>query len=320
MGGVSERYLVTGATGFVGANLARRLVAEGHEVHLLTRSTSILWRLADVTPLPRCHVADVTDKDALSAVVATVKPDVVFHLANAGVYGGTHSAATELFRVNLLGTINLLEACERVPYRCFVNTGSSSEYGIKTEPMCESDSCDPANAYGVSKCASTMYARFVALEQARPIVNLRLFSPFGPFDDPRRLIPYVISRALAGEELLLANPSSVRDFIYIDDVVDAFLACVVRANKLAGEVLNVGSGRQTTVQEVVATVLDITGARSRVDWHAQQPRPWESPFWQADIGKISRVLDWQPRHSVRAGLAKTVAWLQAHPQLHKEYR
>lgn len=310
-----ERYLITGATGFVGANLARRLVAEGQEVHVLTRSTSNLWRLADVKPSLRLHTADITDKDALTALVATVKPDVVFHLANVGVYGGVHSAAAGLFSVNLLGTIKLLEACKHIQYRCFVNTGSSSEYGIKTKPMREGDPCDSANAYGVAKCAATMYARCVALEQGRPIVTLRLFSPFGPFDDRRRLIPYVISRALTNEELRLGNPSSVRDFIYIDDVVDAFLASVGRADKLTGEVLNVGSGYQTSIEYIVTTVLDLTGSRSRVTWRAREPRPWESPVWQASIQKIGRMLDWRPRHSVRAGLAKTVAWLREHAHL-----
>jgi nucleoside-diphosphate-sugar epimerase len=305
---MAMRYLVTGASGFVGSNLVRRLVTAREEIHIIIRSHSNLARLADIATQMTVHTADIRDRGEVSGVVQKVRPDVVFHLANLGVYGGVHPILKDVIDVNLLGTANLVDACSGFDYRCFVNTGSSSEYGTKTSPMSEVDRCDPLNAYGVSKCASTMYARCAAVTGSRPIVNLRLFSPYGPFDDHRRLIPYVISRTVAGQELHLASSTSVRDFVYIEDVVDAYLACVNYPERVAGEIVNVGSGSQSSVKDVVNTVLELTGSTSVVRWNKEGIRPGESPTWQANIDKIHNLLNWSPRYSLRDGLKETISW------------
>jgi nucleoside-diphosphate-sugar epimerase len=137
---------------------------------------------------------------------------------------------------------------------------------------------------------------------------LRLFSPYGPWDDPVRLIPSVSRAFLDGRSPLLASPSGERDFVYIDDVVDA---CLLAASvpSAAGEIINVGSGRQATVGEVVATLSRLIPGSPAPSWGAISPRPGPSA-WVAGIVKARRILGWEPKVSLEEGLLRTVEWMR----------
>lgn len=306
---MSERVLVTGASGFVGSHVARRFLRDGAEVHAVVRPASRLWRLGDDAPAIRLHQADLTDAASLARVLRAARPDVICHLATASLYQGQDVPMSEAASVNLLGTAALLDAAEAVGYRAFINTGSSSEYGPKQAPMTETDRCEPANTYAIAKCAATQVARLAAARHGRPVVTLRLFSPFGPLDDERRLIPYLVSQALGHDPIHLTAPDAVRDFVFIDDVVEAYVACARRPEPLRGQALNVGSGQQATVREIAEAVVALAESRSRITTGAAAaPRPWESPVWQADITAIRETVGWAPRCSLRDGLARTIAW------------
>ena len=122
-----ETVLLTGATGFTGANLAIRLVNEGYDVHAITRKTSDKWRLSTVLNQIVDHVVDLRENDKLKETINKINPDIVFHLATAGVYGGKHLPDRDVIDVNFIGTFNLINACKEVDYRSFINTGSSAE-------------------------------------------------------------------------------------------------------------------------------------------------------------------------------------------------
>ncbi|MBI2624445.1 NAD(P)-dependent oxidoreductase [Candidatus Parcubacteria bacterium] len=309
----TDRVLITGATGFVGANLARALVQQGRQVAVITRQNSNPWRLAEVQGSLEQHVADLADAPALRQIVQKVQPTVIFHAAAASVYGDQVPATeSEMVRSNLIGTMNLIRACADINYRCFVNTGSSSEYGPKTEPMVETDLAAPRDIYGVTKCAATHFAAAVARQEHKPILTLRLFSPFGPYDDPRRLIPTAIVAALTSRDIKLARPEIGRDYVFIDDVVAAYLAAVERARENEGEIINIGSGRQTTLEETVATLFTLVKSPGRALWGAAPGSPQDNPLWQADIEKARERLGWQPRVAFREGLRQTVEWFREH--------
>ena len=227
------RILVTGATGFVGACLCRRLLGLGHELHLFVRQTANIWRIADIAHQMVLHDVDLRDAQAVQRSVAAIRPERIFHLATYGGFSFQKEVAA-IHAVNFLGTVNLLQACEKVGFEQFIHTGSSSEYGIKAEPMKETDLLEPLGDYAVSKAAATLFCRSEALLKGLPIVTLRVFSPYGPWDDPQRLIPYVIAALLKGNAPLLANPAAVRDYLFIDDVIDAYLA-VMAAPLRGGE-------------------------------------------------------------------------------------
>jgi len=305
-----RRALITGATGFVGSHLARRLARDGYEVHLVTRATSNTWRIADVLSRVIIHTVDLLERERLAVTIRTIRPDVVFHLANAGVYGGKHLPERELIASNFVGTHNLLNACETVEYTCFVNTGSSAEYGPKENPMLESDMCDPVTMYGLTKLASTLCGRFVGRVKNKPVITLRIFSPYGPYDDPLRLMSYAITHAIKNMDLELADPDAVRDYIYIGDVVEAYMNCIDRAARHPGEIINIGSGSQTAVSTVLEQIIALTDSTSAIRWNAVAPRSFDAPRWEADVRKAGALLDWRPRFSLEEGLRESIAWFR----------
>lgn len=304
------KVLVTGATGFVGACLARRLVADGHEVHVFTRRESNRWRIADILPQLADHPVDLRDSEGVAGAVGRVRPEVVFHLATYGGFASQRETRT-ILDANLTGTANLLRACERTGFSRFINTGSSSEYGLQATPMREDTLPEPVGDYAVSKVAATLFCRSEAVAKGLPVITLRLFSPYGPWDDPQRFIPYLLARLLRGEPPQLANPAAVRDYVFIDDVVDAYLLAV-KETLPPGEVYNVGSGRQHTIAEVAGIIRGLVAGDAEPVWGARDVHKPEPRIWVADISKIRKALGWESRVHLPEGLARTTAWFREH--------
>lgn len=306
----SSRVFITGATGFIGASLVHRLIADGHRaVHVLARKSSDSRRLEGVQSKIHIHEGDVTNLGSLRRVAVRVRPEYIFHFANAGLYGGVSLPDKKVLEINFFGLVNLLEALAPIPYKFFLNTGSSSEYGPKRVLMREDIDCVPENVYGISKLMATRYASFIGRTQKKPVVTFRLFSPFGPWDDPRRLIMQSISHFLRGNQPSLGNPKAVRDYIFIEDAIDLFLEAAGKAPRLPrGEVFNVGRGRQISAGEVVAEIANLTGYSKSLKWGSYHAHK-ESPVWRADMKKTFRAFSWRPRISLKKGLGKTVRWM-----------
>jgi len=300
------RVLVTGATGFLGANLVRALVAARAEVHAVVRPGADRWRLREVDL--RVHDGDLRERASVRAVVAAVAPDVVFHLA---AHGAQHDQRERdaIFAGTVLATHHVLLACEARPPRRLVHTGGSSEYGPKPHALAEDDLLAPVTAYGAAKAAATT----LVLQAARgglPAAVLRPFSIYGPWEPATRLVPSAIRAALGGTALPLTTDAWVRDFVFVDDVVEA---CLVAADapSAAGEIVNVGTGRQTSNHEVVAEVERLTGRRIAVERGAYAAHGSDTLHWVADTRKAERVLGWRARSDLTAGLTQTIAWLRA---------
>lgn len=303
--------LVTGATGFVGSHLARRLVQEGYDVHAIFRKSSNTWRITDILPRLSIHYGDITEREKLMALTKKVKPKNIFHLANIGIYGGVEGKIEDVISVNLLGTINLIDACSQIEYNAFVNTGSSSEYGPKNKIMNEDDLAQPQSVYAIAKLAGTNYALKEALLSTRPITTLRLFSPYGPFDEKKRLIPYAINRMIDNREIILQSKKNVRDYIYIDDVIDAYVAAAAYIRLAKGKVINIGNGKQLSVKEVAETLKKVTHSKSKIIWGKQSANRFESSVWKASITRAKQYLHWRPKYSFAKGAEATINWYLA---------
>ncbi len=304
---MNEIALVAGATGFIGSHIVRRLVAEGFEVHILCREKSNFWRLEDVLPRVRKHVAPLEDAKLLGEVVRAIRPDHVFNFAAATVVAGAAASPEELISVNLLGTVNLIAACEGVDYRSLVITGDSFEYSSSHEPLRESDACRPDSLHGITKLAATLHGRSVAATRGRPIVTLRLFSTYGPGDNPRRLVPRVIEGARLGSPLLLSRREISRDWIYVDDVVSLYLEAARRAAELGGGVFNAGSGVRTDLGEIVEMILRLTGSQAEARWGVFQAPPHDDYPWIADMRHTLGSFAWRPTVLLEEGLRATIA-------------
>jgi nucleoside-diphosphate-sugar epimerase len=172
-------FLITGASGFIGSVLLRRLVEQKQEVHLILRKESKRWRIADLLDKVTIHYSDLSKVTELIEIVKKVKPNIIYHLATNGAYS-YQKDANQIIETNILGTWNLLQACNTVDYDLFVNTGSSSEYGSKQFAMRETDIVEPNSYYAVTKCAQTLLCSHIAKQEHRPIVTIRPFSVYGP--------------------------------------------------------------------------------------------------------------------------------------------
>jgi nucleoside-diphosphate-sugar epimerase len=299
--------LVTGATGFVGSHLVRRLVRDGHEVHVLRRAQSNFHRLIEVLPRLQAHEVALADGPALAALLQSIRPERIFHLAAATVVAGATGTAAELIGVNLLGTAALIQACDAVNYRGLVTTGDSFEYTASTGPLREADRCEPDTLHGITKLGATLYAQGVARARGRPIVTLRLFSTYGPDDNPRRLVPRVIAGALSGEPIRLSRREISRDWVYVEDVVELYLEAAERAGELAGGVFNAGSGVAVTIGEITDLLLRLTGSGTEPAWGVFPAPAHDATPWIADMGRTFGAFRWRPRTALEAGLGATIA-------------
>jgi len=316
----NRKILITGSTGFIGANLLHYLVKSDNEIHIILRETSNLWRINDIMDKIIIHICDLTNKESVKKLVLKIKPQIIFHMA---VYGGYpfQKESLKIINTNYMGTVNLLNACIEEGFDCFVNTGSSSEYGIKNKPMKESDLLEPIDIYGATKAASTLYSQVLAKKYNLPLYTLRLFSIYGYYEEPTRLIPYLIVSMLKNEKIKLASPYAVRDFIFIEDVVDAFSLMIDKREYISpGTTLNVGSGSDTKVIDMFKILKEIVGYK--MDFTVEG-FPRESDVlrvWRTNTEEIQKVLGWRPKYNLKDGLFKTVKWFRKNIYLYEGER
>ena len=301
------RVAVTGSSGFIGHAAARRFLAEGREVFALLRSEARMWRFRDIPPGLAVQPCDLLDPDSVRAALLAIRPDAVIHCGAYGAYE-RESDAERIVRTNVLGTHVLLAVAREAGVRLFVNAGSSSEYGFRDTPMGETDRLEPNSIYAMAKAAQTHLCLLAAREGPMAVVAFRIFSAYGAWEDPGRLLPTLIRRARAGEPLEMAAPDSVHDFVFIDDVLDA-LCDLERITDHSGELFNLGTGIESDLRAVVAAVRDAVGSRSEVVWHARPPRVWDARHWRCDPAKVRERLGWRARVDLRNGVSRMSEWM-----------
>lgn len=309
------RTLVTGGAGFIGSNLVDRLVAAGHEVVVVDDlSSGRLENLADALASGRVHLAetDITGPD-LEKVVAEARPEVVYHLA--AQIDVRRSVADPLLdaRVNVLGTVALARAALDADCRRLVFASSGGTvYGEPDPAALPVDERHPplvTSPYGVSKRAAEDYlASFAPLYGLEP-VSLRLGNVYGPRQDPHGeagVVAIFCNRLLAGEPVtIFGDGRQTRDYVYVDDVVDAFVAAGERA-EAAGARVNIGTGVETSVLDLYAALREVTGFGP--DPEFAPPRPGELQRIALDSSEAARLLGWRPRVALAEGLERTWNW------------
>jgi len=314
-----KRALITGGTGFVGANLARRLLAEGCEVYLLVRPGFQNWRIRAIEKDLRLYTAAIEDPEKVTEGLAAIRPDAVFHLAAHGAYP-RQTDRHRMFETNVLGTRNVVNAALAAGAESLVIAGSSSEYGRQSHPHHEADQPRPESDYARTKATATAWCSWKATQTGAAITTLRLYSVYGPWEEPTRLIPRLIVEGRQGRWPPLTNPATARDFVYVDDAVEAFLLAARQTPPEPGAVYNVGSGRQTTLAEAVRVVDELFGIKSEPAWASMPDRSWDTSAWVADNRLIREQLGWEPKVKFAEGLCKTLDWYDTEADVHALYQ
>jgi nucleoside-diphosphate-sugar epimerase len=306
MAGTRERVLITGGSGFLGACLAHDLVADGHDVHLLLRPEYRGWRLQTLAGQYTPQWADLRDADAVQRAVAACRPEVVYHLATHGAYPSQRDGRA-ILTTNLVGTANLLDALGRHDYRALVHAGSSSEYGHKESAMRETDRLEPRTDYAVTKAAATLLCQAEA-QRGRPVTTVRVFSAYGPWEEPSRLVPYVMDCCYRGVNPRCTAGLQPRDFIYAGDVV-ALLKLAAHHSAAIGQILNAGTGCQQRVRDMVDTIVAVCGGgKVRPEFGSEPLRPDEPTCWQASIELTTALTGWRPQHNLQSGIERIWQW------------
>jgi len=314
-----SRILVTGGTGFVGANLIRSLVEiSQNEVFLLTRKQSNFWRIKDIfSKINVCEV-DILDKVALNKALQTIKPEVVYHFLTYGGYP-TQKDEEIILKTNILGTLNLMNnLVDNHNIKRFVNIGSSSEYGTRNDPMREVDAPRPTTMYGIAKTSQTFLANYFYSTKNLPTVTLRFFSVYGPYEEKGRLISDIMSGIVNERSISLSSPLPRRDFVHAEDVVQACLKAS-ETSGIEGEVFNIGLGQDYSIGEVVNSIEKILGKKLNIKWGVEEKkRVFNSANkWIADIEKAKNIMKWEPKHSLEKGLEKTYLWYSKNKNLYE---
>lgn len=304
-----KKILVTGAGGFIGRNLCDRLVAEGCEVVGLSRNHRTNWRLQGNLGFEVVD-CDLLDGARLRSVFDSVRPEVLVNLATYGSYP-RHKDVPRMFAVNAVGSAALLELCKEFSVERFVQAGTSGEYGYLSHPARESDSLVPNSYYAVAKAGVSEMLRLAAGDANYPVfVVLRFFSVYGPWEDPFRLWPQLMLKGMSGALPQLGDPNSARDYVYVDDAVEAVLRALNTERKSRYEIYNVGSGIQTTVRELVNLTQEKLEICEEADWGGYAAASWDAAFWQADTTKAEMELGWKSKVYLSSGFDRFKAWME----------
>jgi nucleoside-diphosphate-sugar epimerase len=302
-----NRVFMTGATGFVGAAVARQLVLEHIETAVLIRPNSDPWRLGDSIRGLRVLEGTLEEPASYESALYDFSADTVIHLG----WHGTERASREdpaQVRVNVVGAVELFLIAARAGCRHFIGAGSQAEYGPCDHRIYEDQAPRPQTLYGAAKLATFTLLGNLAEQHAVRLAWLRLFSAYGPRDNPGTLISYVTSELLAGRRPTVTTCDQIWDYLYIDDVAKAFLTV---AQSDASGLFNVGSGEAHPLRETVERLRDLINPSLPIGFGEARQPPHAIRRLEPDVSRINRETGWAPSISLAAGLQSTVEWHQA---------
>lgn len=300
--------VVLGGGGFIGTNLCRRLLASGHRVRAFGRQCRFP---DDLRGIEWCE-GDFTDQDAVAAAIASF--DIVFHLVHSTMPQAANLSVADDVQNNVVPTVTLLELCRKfgVSRIIFASSGGTL-YGLAGEiPTPETAPAEPICAYGISKLAIEKYLALYEHYHSLDFRVLRIANPYGPFQiawKGQGFVAAAVARALSGHPIeVWGDGSIVRDFVFIDDVIDAFEAVLKDTGN--NRIYNVGTGEGRNLRQVLAAIGHLLGIEIAVTWGPS--RPLDVPISIVDRERARTALGWRPKTSFEAGLALTIDWARHH--------
>ncbi len=301
---------VTGADGFIGSHLTRRLIEDGAKVHIFLKKDADHARLKDIFSHLAVWEGDIRNFRVVISCFKKIRPAFIYHLAALRNVARQPELIEEMMDVNVKGTVSLLAAAlETLPrLKCFINTGTCEEYGNGPVPFREHQRETPVSPYSASKVAATYYGQMMFSSFGLPVTTLRPFLTYGPQQDKDMFIPALITHCLERKDFPMTEGDQTREFNYVSDVVDAFICAARRFGVCLGEVINVGNGREYTIFDVAQKVVNLMGNPISLLKGAMPKRVGEAARFFSDNKKARVLLRWRPRVGLDDGLKKTIAW------------
>ncbi len=299
----SQVILLTGATGFIGSHLLESLLDKDYQIIILKRQNSDVSRIASLLNSVISYDIDVTP---LKEIFEENKIDYVLHLATLYRKFNNGVDIKEMVESNVTFPVELVELSSKYSVKGFINTGTFFEYDCSKNPVSENALIKPFNFYAKTKIA--FEAILGTYSTHLNIHTLRLFSPYGEKDNDK-LIPMIIKKSLTGESIQLSDGLQKLDFVYVADIVNAYLKSIshMQANNQSGyKVFNIGSGLAVSIREVVSIIEQQLGREVEKQWG--EPSEMDIPIAFADIGYADSELGWTPKHSIHDGIAKTIEY------------
>ena len=301
-----QSALITGATGFIGQHLVRRLVAENVTTHCLVRAKSLTPATTDRLAGAHCRPLESDAPSDWQRATGGIAAEAVFHLASPGVVAGLDSP-NSLIETNVGLMCGLLSCVQNWPLRSIVYSGSFSEYAPSNAVLTEDSPLLPATPYGSSKAAAWLAGRAMASESRLPLVNLRLFHVYGPGEARSRLIPYLADCLSRAEPAQLTAGRQIRDLVFIDDVIEALLAAASLPRRAEPTAYNICSGRAVTVRQIgEAVASQMNAPPSLLRWGDLPYRPGEMMNALGDNCRFVRATGWRPRVGLAEGIARSL--------------
>ena len=304
------RIIVTGGLGFIGSHLCRKLCQVEAEVHAISRKPETkFWRIRDFTDKLYVHQLDLLDLAEVENLISNIKPDYVFHLAASTDVSRSMELMYDVYKNNVMGTINLVRALTPTKIKRLVNVGTCEEYGDGLAPFCEEQRECPVSPYSASLVAKTHLFEMLAKIFQLPAVNARIFLTYGPYQINNMLIPYLILKSLRGESVNLTPGGQTREFNYVGDVVCGLIRCAL-AEEAVGETINIGNGIEFTIKDVAMLIVALNGVNINLNFGALSYRPGEVMHFYCANEKAASILAWKPQVSLEEGLKITIQWFK----------
>lgn len=310
----NKKVLVTGADGFIGSHLAARLVKLGANVSASVHSEKDHWRLASVAKQIQVYEGDLSDQNEARKILKASKPEIVFNAAGSVNTARDLSILDEVLCNTYNITHAMLNAALEDGVENFVQFGTIEEYGTAKAPFDENSREEALSPYSLGKLMATNEARLVSRLKGMRVTIVRPAATFGPRQGFGMLIPNLIKSGLAGTDFNMRGGDQLRDFVYINDLVDG-LILAGESKSGAGEIINLGSNRGTSIKVVAEMVNEAMGNTIKINYGALPYREPGNVEIYMDSTKAEKLLGWSPKIPLKDAITETVKWYRGH---HKE--
>lgn len=305
----NKKVLVTGASGFIGSHLTNLLIKKGADVSIVVRYNSIEHnvRLSHLWGNMEIFEADIRNIESLQPLRKR-EFDLIFHLAAYNHVGNSFLHVGEAIETNCTGTTNLLETVQ--DYGKFIYISTSEVYGQQDSiPFVEDMYPHPNSPYSVGKYAGELYSLMKQRQSNNPIVVIRPFNAFGPYQSTRAVIPELIDKCLRGVPILTTEGKQTREFNFVTDLAEGMVVAAL-SDKVVGEIINLGTGKDIAIRDVANLIHKKTKSKSELRIGALSTRPNEIWKMRADATKAKEILEWEPKVTFEEGLDATIEWFR----------